>query len=180
MRARLGLNSPLVDFYQTHLADDYYGGRLGCGLEDVQSGKLTVNAGLLRTLEGKAVLTLDVRNPVTFSPEDVEGPLDRACRAFGVQWTRTGNSAPIYLDKDGKVVRAMTEVYRQVTGDDTQPTVIGGGTYARSMPGIVAFGPMLPGRECTEHQKDEYILVEDLLTAKEIYRRTIEKLANLA
>lgn len=178
--ARLGVNSPLVDFYQTHLADDYYGGRLGCGLEDVQSGKLTVNAGLLRTLEGKAVLTLDVRNPVTFSPEDVEGPLDRACRAFGVQWTRTGNSAPIYLDKDGKVVRAMTEVYRQVTGDDTQPTVIGGGTYARSMPGIVAFGPMLPGRECTEHQKDEYILVEDLLTAKEIYRRTIEKLANLA
>lgn len=177
--ARLGVNSPLADFYQTYLGEDFSGGRLGCGLEDPQSGKLTVNAGLLRTREGKAVLTLDVRNPVTFSPEDVEGPLDRTCRAFGVQWVRTGNAAPIYMDKDGKVVRAMTEVYRQVTGDDAQPTVIGGGTYARSMPGIVAFGPMLPGRECTEHQKDEYILVEDLLTAKEIYRRTIEKLANL-
>ena len=73
----------------------------------------------------------------------------------------------------------MAEVYRQVTGDDAQPTVIGGGTYARAMPGIVAFGPMRPDRECTEHQKDEYILVEDLLTAKEIYRQTIEKLANL-
>ena len=181
--ARLGVNSPLADFYQTYLGEDFSGGRLGCGLEDPQSGGYQLlrrlNAGLLRTREGKAVLTLDVRNPVTFSPEDVEGPLDRTCRAFGVQWVRTGNAAPIYMDKDGKVVRAMTEVYRQVTGDDAQPTVIGGGTYARSMPGIVAFGPMLPGRECTEHQKDEYILVEDLLTAKEIYRRTIEKLANL-
>lgn len=177
--AQLGVKSPLVDFYQTHLGEDYSGGRLGCGLEDVQSGRLTVNAGLLRTRGDRAVLTLDVRNPVTFARKDVEGPLDRACRAFGLAWTCTGDSAPIYMDKNGRVVRAMTEVYREVTGDDAQPTVIGGGTYARSMPGIVAFGPMMPGRECTEHQKDEYILVEDLLTAKEIYRRTIEKLANL-
>ena len=46
-------------------------------------------------------------------------------------------------------------------------------------PGIVAFGPMQPGRECTEHQQDEYILLEDLFQAGEIYRLTIEKLANL-
>lgn len=177
--AQLGVKSPLVDFYQAHMGWDYHGGKLGCGLEDVQSGKLTVNAGLVRTREGKAVLNLDVRNPVTFSPKDVEEPLDRACRNFGLTWARTGSSDPVYMDKDGQVVRTMTEIYRQVTGDDTQPTVIGGGTYARSMPGIVAFGPMMPGRECTEHQKDEYILVEDLLTAKEIYRRTIERLANL-
>ena len=31
----------------------------------------------------------------------------------------------------------------------------------------------------TEHQANEYILLEDLFTAKEIYRQTIEKLANL-
>mgnify|MGYP003245128606 FL=1 len=43
----------------------------------------------------------------------------------------------------------------------------------------MAFGPMQPGRECTEHQQDEYILLEDLFQAGEIYRLTIEKLANL-
>ena len=85
----------------------------------------------------------------------------------------------IYMDKNGRVITAMLEVYREVTGDLSEPTIIGGGTYARAMPGIVAFGPMQPGRECTEHQKDEYILLEDLFQAEEIYRRTIEKLANL-
>lgn len=177
--AQLGVKSPLVDFCQAHLGNDFHGGKLGCGLEDEQSGKLTVNAGLLRTRDGKAVLTLDVRNPVTFTQKDVEAPLDRACRPYGIEWACTGSADSIYMDKNGKVVTAMTEVYRQVTGDASEPTVIGGGTYARSMPGIVAFGPMQPGRECTEHQKDEYILVDDLLAAKEIYRRTIEKLANL-
>ena len=86
---------------------------------------------------------------------------------------------PIYMDKNGKVIQEMLAVYRQVTGDTTEPMVIGGGTYARAMPGIVAFGPMQPGRECTEHQQDEYILLEDLFQAGEIYRLTIEKLANL-
>ena len=85
----------------------------------------------------------------------------------------------IYMDKDGKVVRAMVDVYESITGDTSGPIVIGGGTYARAMPGIVAFGPMQPGRECTEHQANEYIPLEDLFTAKEIYRQTIEKLANL-
>ena len=54
--------------------------------------------------------------------------------------------------------------------------VIGGGTYARAMDGIVAFGPMLPGRELTEHQANEYILTEDLILAKEIYKTAIRKL----
>lgn len=99
--------------------------------------------------------------------------------AFGIRCDCTDDEAPVYMDKNGKVVQAMAEVYRGVTGDLSEPTVIGGGTYARAMPGIVAFGPMQPGRECTEHQKDEYILLDDLFAAKEIYRQTIDKLANL-
>lgn len=46
----------------------------------------------------------------------------------------------------------------------------------RAMDGIVAFGPMLPGRELTEHQANEYILTEDLILAKEIYKTAIRKL----
>lgn len=177
--AALGVESPLVAFYRQHISGDHHGVKLGCGLEDPQSGKLTLNAGLLRTQGDELVLTLDVRNPVTFTCKDVEEPLSRACRAFGIRCDCTGDEAPIYMDKNGKVVQAMVKVYQELTGDLSEPTVIGGGTYARAMPGIVAFGPMRPGRECTEHQKDEYILLEDLFAAKEIYRQTMEKLANL-
>ena len=92
--------------------------------------------------------------------------------------TLTEENHPIYMDKNGPVITALLEVYREVTGDqENQPTVIGGGTYARAMDNIVAFGPMLPGRELTEHMNNEYALVEDLYLCREIYRKALEKLA---
>lgn len=177
--AKDGVNSPLVEFYQKHIAFDLTGGLMGCGFSDEQSGGLTLNAGLLRTVKDRVVLTLDIRSPVTISGEQVRSAIEAACAPYGISVKCTEDMKSIYMDKNGKVITAMLEVYRKVTGDMSEPTVIGGGTYARAMPGIVAFGPMQPGRECTEHQKDEYILLEDLFQAKEIYRRTIEKLANL-
>lgn len=174
-----GVDSPLVRFYNQHIGHDYTGGKMGCGFSDEQSGGLTLNAGLLWTEGDTVTLTLDIRNPVTFSCEQVQAAIEAACAPYGIVVENTEDMKPIYMDKNGKVIREMLAVYRSVTGDDSEPTVIGGGTYARAMPGIVAFGPMQPGRECTEHQKDEYILLEDLYQAREIYRQTIEKLANL-
>ena len=69
------------------------------------------------------------------------------------------------------------EAYREVTGDNTPASVMGGGTYARAMDNIVAFGPVFPGRECTEHKPNECILIEDLERARKIYKLAIEKLA---
>ncbi|MDD6502083.1 MAG: Sapep family Mn(2+)-dependent dipeptidase [Oscillospiraceae bacterium] len=174
-----GVESPLVEFYQKHIGFDLTGERMGCGFSDEQSGGLTLNAGLLRTVGDRVVLTLDIRSPVTVESGRVRAAIEAACAPYGISVACTEDMKSIYMDKNGRVITAMLEVYREVTGDLSEPTVIGGGTYARAMPGIVAFGPMQPGRECTEHQKDEYILLEDLFQAEEIYRRTIEKLANL-
>ena len=178
--AGIGVDSPLVRFYERHIGFDNSGGKIGCDFADEQSGVLTMNAGLLRCKEEDVVLTLDIRSPVTVEERCVREAIEEACTPYGIALFCTENSAPVYMDKDGQVIQAMLEVYREVTGDFSEPTVIGGGTYARAMPGIVAFGPMQPGRECTEHQADEYILLDDLFQAEEIYRRTIEKLANLA
>lgn len=177
--AAAGVDSPLVDFYNKHIGYDCSGGKMGCGFEDVQSGKLTLNAGTVRVEAGLVQLLVDIRNPVTFNGDQVQAAIEAACTPYGIAVTRTEDRKGVYMDKDGKVIQAMMNVYREITGDDSEPLVIGGGTYARAMPGIVAFGPMQPGRETTEHQKDEYMLLEDLYQAREIYRLTIEKLANL-
>ncbi|WP_298028553.1 Sapep family Mn(2+)-dependent dipeptidase [uncultured Dysosmobacter sp.] len=172
------LNSPFVDFYQTHIGWDYYGGKMGCGLEDGKSGRLTLNAGVL-TVDGEdLLLKLNIREPVTFTTEEVMGPVRAAAAAWGMTAVLIEENPPIYMDRDGPVITALLEVYREMTGDlESQPAVIGGGTYARAMNGIVAFGPMLPGRELTEHMNNEYALVEDLYLCRAIYRRALEKLA---
>ena len=63
---------------------------------------------------------------------------------------------PVYMDQNGPVIGKLMEAYAEVTGDDTPPQLIGGGTYARAMENIVAFGPAFPGRELTEHQANEW------------------------
>ena len=173
-----GLNSSFVEFYQKYIGWDYNGVKMGCGLEDDKSGKLTLNAGVLAVKGEDLVLSLNIRNPVTFTKEDVLTPISAAAAEYGMTVTLTEENHPIYMDKNGPVITALLQVYREGTGDqENQPTVIGGGTYARAMDNIVAFGPMLPGRELTEHMNNEYALVEDLYLCREIYRKALEKLA---
>ena len=173
-----GVKSPLVEFYQKRIGWDYNGVKMGCGFEDDKSGKLTLNAGVLKVRGGDLVLSLNIRNPVTFTKEAVLEAVTAAAAEYGMTVTLTEENAPVYMDRNGPVISALLEVYRAVTGDQVnEPTVIGGGTYARAMDNIVAFGPMLPGRELTEHMNNEYALVEDLYLCREIYRKALEKLA---
>lgn len=173
-----GVKSPFVEFYQTYIGWDYNGVKMGCGLEDDKSGKLTLNAGVLAVEGEELMLALNIRNPVTFTKEDALAPIRAVADKYGMTMTLTEENAPIYMDKNGPVITALLEVYREVTGDQVnQPTVIGGGTYARAMDNIVAFGPMLPGRELTEHMSNEYALLEDLFLNRTIYRKALEKLA---
>lgn len=179
MLEALGTDAPLVKFWNEHLGMDYDGKQMGCAFTDEQSGALTLNAGVIRTEGDTVSMLLDIRNPVTNTESAVRAAIEKACAPYGITVSVAHEQKPVYMDKNGRIITAMIEEYRAVTGDASEPKVIGGGTYARAMPGIVAFGPMQPGRECTEHQRDEYILIDDLFTAEEIYRRVIEKLANL-
>ena len=67
-------------------------------------------------------------------------------------------------------LQSLLAAYREQTGDMGEPLVVGGGTYARAMKNIVAFGPGRPGRASTEHEADEHLPVEELLRLREIYR----------
>lgn len=167
----------LAKFYMEKIGWCLDGSKAGIGLWDQASGPLTFNVGQAEMVDGKAVLKVDIRYPVTYSGEEVMDRLQAAVTPYGVAAEVITSMDPVYMDKNGPVIEALMESYYQVTGDDGKPQVMGGGTYARAMSHIVAFGPVFPGRECTEHQEDEWIYVEDLEKAREIYRIAVEKLA---
>lgn len=149
----------------------------GCAQADIESGKLTMNVGTIGVTDVNLVMEIDVRAPVTFEAAAVTEPLRRAAAEYGIEVTLTQDTPPVYMDKNGAVIRKLLAVYREETGDFSEPTVIGGGTYARAMDNIVAFGPMFPGRELTEHQRNEYLLAEDFCRLRSIYRKAILALA---
>lgn len=170
---------PFAEFYMDKIGFALHGEQIDCELSDEASGKITFNAGMIEVREGNVELSVDIRYPVTCSEKEVISRIKEQTEAYGVKVSVSESMAPVYLDKETPVIRALMEVYQEETGDDTPAMTMGGGTYARAMEGIVAFGPLFPGRECTEHQKDEYILLEDLEKAKEIYKKALYRLVEL-
>jgi succinyl-diaminopimelate desuccinylase len=54
---------------------------------------------------------------------------------------------------------------------------MGGGTYARAVPNICAFGMSFPGDPEVAHQINEFIEIDKALAAAAIFRDSLRKLA---
>ena len=170
----------LVKFFHEFIKLEYNGESLGGHVSDEASGSASYNIGKIETVGNDIVLSIDLRYPVTFNLKDIVNAIDANLAANGFSDIKVEvitDTPHVYMDKNDTVIQTLLSAYRDQTGDMSEPTVIGGGTYARAMNGIVAFGPMLPNRELTEHQANEYIYLSDLILAKEIYKTAIKRLA---
>ena len=72
--------------------------------------------------------------------------------------------------------KALVDVYRQETGDDKAPGVMGGGTYARAVPNTVSIGTGWEG-DGPAHENDEKVCVGHLLKMAKIYAHILYRLA---
>ena len=175
-KALASLKDPLSVLDYT-LASDLDGKNLGVDFEDAPSGKLILNLGKIKLENGKLEAYINIRYPVTITKDQVVSPIEDSLRAKGFEVETTGHDGPLYYEKNDPMIKKLMAVYEKETGDQSQPLAIGGGTYAKMMKNIVAFGPQLPGREDTIHQLDEYALIEDLVTCTKIYAHAMAELA---
>ncbi len=168
-----------LDFLLEAFADSN-GEHLGIGLVDEASGQLTINPGVLRFSEGVMTLEVNLRIPVTFTDQDVKDRLRLKFAGSGFDITFGEFTEPLYYPEDLPMINSLMEVYRRVTGDqEAKPMAIGGGTYAKAMDNVVAFGPGLPGRQDVDHIADEYIFIEDLMTWTNLYAEAILALSHI-
>lgn len=154
---------------------DTRGNRLGIACSDEISGELTVNAAMFRyEADGESEVGFNIRYPVTAVGEEIEQKLRSLGDGEIIHFT---NSNPHYVEENHPLIETLSRVYEEQTGERTKLISIGGGTYARALKAGVAFGPLFPGREDVVHQKDEYMMIEDLLKATSIYTQAIYELA---
>ena len=84
---------------------------------------------------------------------------------------------PLFFPRESPLVNALYKAYVDVTGDtEHEPMVIGGGTYAKSLKNIIAFGPEKLGMDYHIHSADEFILVSEMEEAVLIYMEAIKNL----
>ncbi|WP_046176653.1 dipeptidase PepV [Domibacillus indicus] len=165
-----------LQFVIEQFEGDTRGERLGIAFTDPEMGDVTVNAALFRYKKGQeAQIGLNVRYPASFS---FDQKMDQLKKELGnISLTIMDNSEPHYMKADDPFLETLKRVYEEETGEKGELLSIGGGTYARALKKGVAFGALFPGREDVAHQKDEYVILDDLFRAAAIYARAIVELA---
>ncbi len=174
-----GFQDPFVDFYCSHIGLHTDGTGLGLDCSD-DYGDLTLNCGIIGMKDGVIEGSIDIRFPVTFTGRQMVKRMQDYLEDEGGEVIVRGTHEPLFYPVDSPLVTCLTEAYQEVTGDkDTQPMVIGGGTYAKGIENTIAFGCAFPGKDYHIHDANEWCSVEDLLKQVEIYVAGIIRLLNV-
>lgn len=167
-----------IEFYNQYIGYEIHGESLGISQEDQLSGPTTVTVGLLEMNQEAVQITINCRYPVTGSSSVVYTGMQPILEKYNLGLVKNLNEKPLLVDKDSHLVETLMDAYRYHTGDaDSQPIVIGGGTYARAFDNVVAFGALFPEEEDVMHQADEHIKESSFKKATKIYADAIYRLA---
>ncbi len=175
---QIGALSKFIRDYSRLVGMDLNGERLGCAIEDEQSGKLVLNVGEIDLSADEVSMAINIRYPVTEEAKTVYDGIKEKLIGLDITIEEVEMRLPLYVEKDNELVVKLMDVYRQHSGDTTsEPITIGGGTYARAIKNAVAFGPLMQDMEETAHQRNEYIDIDHLIKVSKIYAHAIYALA---
>ena len=181
MIADLGLEGELSEiarWYMKNIGFDLQGKGLGIDLSDEISGALSFNVGKVEVIDGKLILSIDNRVPVTYKCKEVQDLLEKNLEESRFRFENPQITEAIYVPKDSFLVTTLMDVYREITQDyDAEPQVDGACSYARALENCVAFGAILPGQPDLMHQKNEYLELDKLDLWMKIYLEAIYRLA---
>ena len=159
------------------MCSDTTGAHAGIAYRDEASGETTMVCGAAYTADGRVWLSLDCRLAVTADREANAESYRALAGELGMKVEKLNVGKPFYMPVDDARVRALCEIYYRLTGDETKPYAMGGGTYSGVVPNGITFGMGFPGRNArpdipeghgTAHKADEFIYLPNLVEAFKI------------
>ena len=173
---KAGFEDDFVTFYNTHLGTACDGSGIGLKVSDAY-GDLTFCNGIVKTQDGVISCTIDIRVPVTLKPDEVRKLCEDKLEDENGRIEILDIGDGLFFPRESPLVEALYKAYVDVTGDTAnEPMVIGGGTYAKSLKNIIAFGPEKLGIDYRIHGADEYTLVSGMEEAVLVYMEAIKNL----
>ncbi|MGL5126099.1 MAG: dipeptidase PepV [Fusobacteriaceae bacterium] len=166
----------LTEFYMENIGLAIDGSNWGVDLTD-NYGILTMNIGIIEYTPRDFKMSIDIRYPISKVLDEVMTLLNKKIDDSKFKLDILAHKDPIYFEIDSPLITALSKAYQKVTGDtQSKPETTGGGTYARAMKNVVAFGGTFPGFEENPHQPNEKVLVENIYKQLDIY---VEAILNL-
>lgn len=169
------ITHPVISFIAEYFTDDYNAQKLGFGFTG-QMGSLTLNVGIVDYEDQALNIYLDLRCPHELDSEKMLTCIHQAIDPYG--WTEEHHiGSHLFVDPNSELIQGLHQAYVDCTGDKkAQPQAIGGGTYAKTMPNCVAFGPEFPGTDNQIHQNNEFVDIDELKLAILIYANALYNL----
>lgn len=163
---------PLLDDFCKFIGDDYTGKNLGLDIED-ESGSLTLNPSQFYLSNHSMCIGINLRVPVHTKPEDVIQAFEKA---FIHQVTVLRIQPALYIEKEDPLVQKLCSIFNDTCQTNFEPVAIGGATYARAFPHCISFGMNFPNDKDMCHQVDEFVDIDKLMFATNIYAKAIFEL----
>ncbi len=171
-----------------YLSEEYYGQNLHIAFRDEVSGNTTCAATVLRCEKGSLALHFNIRYAITDEPDKIMRGMAETAAVRDMTWELCRDSKPNYFPKEHPAVEILTNLYNEITGEQKESFVMGGGTYARKLPNAFAYG--IGGMAETEedkalklklfrtghggaHEPDEGLNVRQLIEAMKIYTMAV-------
>lgn len=167
-----------VDFFNKYIGLDLNGQSLGIYSEDEVSGKFIFNLGTILGNENEINIEINMRYPVTKKFEDFIDTFKEKISLGKLEEIYLRHKKSLYVSPDTEFIKKLQKVYEEKFGEKADLISIGGGTYAKSMKNIVAFGPIFKGQPMVEHKPDEYIGIDSLMKNVQVMAAAIKELAN--
>lgn len=152
--------------------------KLGINYKDEDFGELVMRDYQLGIdAEGNDFFQLSLSYPDSTSIEEISKQIKSTCPRT-ILYEVIDNWDPVLYDKDSKYVRILQDTYEKYTGLDGTPETTIGGTYAKLVPNIIAYGPSFPGQKDIAHLPDEWMDLEDIMANAKIYALALYGLKN--
>ena len=169
----------LYDFANRKLLHtNHHGEELGIAYQDEDFGMMQLRGETFGIEENQHYVEWTMCYPASCTKSDLLNQItmhlpEKATLEVISHW------APVLYDKSSKYVQALQQVYTDITKSDSIPVTTTGGTYAKIIPSIIAYGPSFPGQRDIAHLPNEWIGVKDLETDTIIYGLALLALSNM-
>ena len=136
---------------------------------------------------GCVELLLDIRYPIELTYETIVERVEHVCQENGFRISHAETwSSPYLLDPNTELIRRLTKIANDVTGDLAEPYALGGATYAHILPNALVYGTdgNLPPDDFPKdrghaHGVDEAVSLDRLQRAMKIYARALLELNDM-
>lgn len=148
---------------------EVYGKNLGIEYKS-ETGEVLVSLYEIKKSSENIEVYFSVRYPVECEENDI---LQELKKRISGKLKIEFSMPKVVKDKNSPMIESMSKAYYEVTKLDSAPVTTTGGTYARKIPNIVAFGPSFPNEKGIAHNKNEYLGEEHFYKLIKIYAMAI-------